>query len=104
MSSYKELLQQRAQLDQQISEARQRENAAALAQVRALVADFSLTPEDVFPTGKTRAPKVAGEAKAPGARVAPKYRNPTTGDTWTGRGKPPRWIQDQDRAQFLIAQ
>lgn len=104
MSSYKELLQQRAQLDQQISEARQRENAAALAQVRALVADFALTPEDVFPTGKTRGPKAAGEAKAPGARVAPKYRNPTTGDTWTGRGKPPRWIQDQDRAQFLIAQ
>jgi DNA-binding protein H-NS len=102
MTTYKELLQQRAQLDQQISEARQRENAAALTQVRTLVADFGLTPEDVFPTGKTRAPK--GEGKVAGARVAPKYRNPATGDTWTGRGKPPRWIQDQDRNQFLIAQ
>ncbi|MFZ4287889.1 H-NS family nucleoid-associated regulatory protein [Variovorax sp. HJSM1_2] len=102
MTTYKELLQQRAELDAQISEARQRENAAALAQVRALVADFGLTPEDVFSSGKTRAPK--GETKAGGTRVAPKYRNPATGDTWTGRGKPPRWIQDQDRSQFLIAQ
>ena len=31
------------------------------------------------------------------------HRNPATGETWTGRGKAPKWIQDQDRAQFLIA-
>jgi DNA-binding protein H-NS len=35
--------------------------------------------------------------------VAPKFRNPLTGDTWTGRGKPPKWIQNLDRDQFLIA-
>ncbi|APW36708.1 histone [Rhodoferax koreense] len=103
MTTYKELLQQREALERQISEARQRENAQALAQVRALVADFELTPEDVFPTGKTRGPKAAADKSGGKTKVAPKYRNPATGDTWTGRGKPPRWIQDQDRAQFLIA-
>ena len=27
------------------------------------------------------------------ATVAPKYRNPATGETWAGRGKRPRWMQ-----------
>ncbi len=28
--------------------------------------------------------------------------NPATGETWTGRGKPPKWIQGQNRDSFLI--
>ena len=27
-----------------------------------------------------------------GKKVAPKYRNPATGDTWTGRGLKPKWL------------
>ena len=27
-----------------------------------------------------------------GRKVAPKYRNPATGDTWTGRGLKPKWL------------
>lgn len=27
-----------------------------------------------------------------GSKVKPKYRNPSTGETWTGRGKRPRWF------------
>jgi DNA-binding protein H-NS len=96
MSSYKELLQQRELLEAQINEARTRENASAIEKVKALVADFGLTVDDIFSTGK------AAKVKS-GAKVAPKFRNPATGDTWTGRGKPPKWIQDQERSQFLIA-
>lgn len=102
MTTYKELLQQREALERQISEARQRENAQAISQVRALVADYDLKPEDVFPSGKARGPKAGAEKSGSKTKVAPKYRNPATGDTWTGRGKPPRWIQDQERSQFLI--
>src|SRR5260370_5002364 len=29
----------------------------------------------------------------------PIYRDPATGQTWTGRGKPPKWIQNQDRSE-----
>jgi DNA-binding protein H-NS len=54
-----------------------------------------LTPEDVFAGGRR-----AGRGS--GTKVAPKYRNPATGETWTGRGKAPKWIADQDREQFLI--
>lgn len=43
-------------------------------------------------------PKKAGKAKGPAkgrstGKVPPKYRNPAnTKDTWTGRGKQPRWL------------
>lgn len=95
MPTYKELLQQRELLEQQINAARATENADAIEKVKALVADFGLTAEDIFASSKPRVKT--------GAKVAPKYRNVATGDTWTGRGKPPKWIQGQDRDQFLIA-
>jgi DNA-binding protein H-NS len=95
MPSYKELVKQRESLDQQIQQARREELAGAVSQVRALVAEFGLTAQDVFPSGRAR-------SVSSGSKVAPKYRNPATGQTWTGRGKPPRWIQGQDREKFAI--
>ena len=95
MTTYKELLKQREALEQQISEARRRELSDAVNQVRALVAEFGLTSQDVFPTGRAR-------SASAGTKVAPKYRNPATGETWTGRGKAPKWIQNQNRDQFVI--
>jgi len=95
MTSYKQLLEQRESLELQIREAKKRETGAAIAQVRALVAEFGLTPQDVFPSAKPRSARA-------GAKVAAKYRNPATGQTWTGRGKAPKWIDGQDRAKYLI--
>lgn len=97
MSSYKELLKQRQDLEQQINEARTRELADAVAKVRTLIAEYELTADDVFPPARARA-----SSGGTGAKVAPKYRDPATGQTWTGRGKPPKWIADQDREQFVI--
>jgi DNA-binding protein H-NS len=98
-TSYKDLLQQRDALEKQIAEARRSETSAAVAQVRALVAEFGLTANEVFPAGRA----ARGAAAGSGSKVAPKYRNAATGETWTGRGKAPKWIQDQDRSKFLIA-
>ncbi len=97
MASYKELLKQRDALEQQIQEARTRELTDAVSKVRALVAEYELYSEDVFPTARA-----SRTANASGAKVAPKYKNPETGETWTGRGKAPKWIQDQDRSKFAI--
>ncbi len=96
MTTYKELLQQREALESKIAEARKREISQAVSQVRAMVAEFGLTAQDVFPTGKAR-------AASSGSKVAAKYRDPATGKTWTGRGKAPKWIDGKDRAKFLIA-
>ncbi len=94
--SYKELIAQREALEAQIAEARKTEVTSAIQTVRQLVADFDLTVEDVF-SGRRK------ESKAKGATVAPKYRDPATGATWTGRGKAPKWIADADRSKYLIA-
>ena len=95
MSSYKELLKQREALEQKINEARRNELSEAVSPVRALVTEFGLTAQDVFPAGKAR-------SASAGSKVAPKYRNPATGQTWTGRGKAPKWIQNENREQFAI--
>ena len=98
MSTYQELLKQRDALSQQIEEARQREITDAVTRVRALVVEYQLSVQDVFSTGrKARTKSVSG------TKVAPKYRDPATGQTWTGRGKAPKWIDGKDRTKFLIA-
>lgn len=93
MSNYKALLEQKAALDAQIADALKIEKGTAVAQVRNLAAQYGLTAEDVFPAASTKGAGNAG---------APKYRDPATGVTWTGRGKPPNWILGKDREQFLI--
>jgi DNA-binding protein H-NS len=97
MTTYKELLQQREALEAQISDARQRELSDAVSRVRGLIEEFGLTSADVFPPARGRA-----TSAAKGGKVAAKYRDPATGATWTGRGKAPKWIADQDRSQFAI--
>lgn len=97
MSSYKELLLQQDSLEVQIKEARTRELADAIGRAQAVVAEFGLTEQDIFEVRKK------SESIRLGAMVAPKYRNPATGETWTGHGKPPKWIAGTDRGNFLIA-
>lgn len=94
MQTYKELLAQRASLDAQIESMRKTEMGDAIAKVRALISEFGLTEGDVF--GRTA--KKERQSKP----VAPKYRDPQTGVTWTGRGKAPTWIAGKDREAFLI--
>ena len=97
--SLKDLLQQREALEKAIAEARKNEISAAVTKVREIVAQYGLTAQDVFPS---RASKSAG-LKSTGNKVAAKYRDPANGQTWTGRGKAPKWIEGKDRTPFLIA-
>ena len=97
MATYKELLKQQEALALQVEEARKREIADAVTQVRQMVSEFGLTERDVFPSGRK-----SGGTRT-GGKVAPKYRDPATGQTWTGRGKAPKWIDGKDRSKYLIA-
>ena len=71
-TSYKELLQQREALEQAIANARAHELSEAVRRTRELVAEFGLTVQDVFPSGRGNS-KPSGKATT-GAKVAPKYR------------------------------
>jgi len=90
MTTYAELLAKKKLLDEQIANAKRAESAQALQTVLQLVQEFGFTAQQVFPWGP-----------AP-MRVPAKYRDPSTGATWSGRGKPPRWISGKERDQFLI--
>ena len=96
MSSLKDLLSQIETLQNQVTEVRQREVGEAIAKVRAIVAEYQLTASDVFPSGKGKA-----SAKQTG-KVAPKYRDPISGNTWSGRGLAPKWLAGKNKADYLI--
>ena len=51
-TSYKELLQQREALEQAIATARNQELSEAIQKARELVAEFGLTVQDIFPSGR----------------------------------------------------
>ena len=97
MATLKEIDAQLAALQAQREELRKSELKTAVDKVRGLVAEYGLTESDVFPPARgTRSVSTAG------TKVAPKYRDPETGATWTGRGKAPKWIDGQEREKFSI--
>jgi DNA-binding protein H-NS len=123
MATYVELKEQAEDLMRQAEAARKTEIGAAIADIKAKMAAYGITLDDLG--GKTKAargrkPK-AGKAAAKAAKpakatakpakvrkpVAVKYRNSETGDTWTGRGQPATWIKAMEsagrkREEFLV--
>lgn len=98
MSKLQDLIAQREALDKQIAETRKNELREAIGTIQSLVSEFGLTSADIFGAG--RAEKKMD--KRTGKKVAPKYRDPATGNTWTGRGRAPTWLEGKDKAKFLI--
>jgi DNA-binding protein H-NS len=75
-----------------------RANSISIAEIRAAL----------LGGGKSRAAKKKktrrGRAKR---KVAAMYRNPKTGETWSGRGRPARWLaaaekEGRKRSEFLV--
>jgi len=117
--SYENIQKQIQKLQEQakrLKAGRDAKKIKAVAQVNALMKKLNLSIEDLkvspVKTGrskpasgsKTPKPKKAGAARPP---VPPKYRDELSGQTWTGRGKPPVWLKtllDQGRTkeEFLI--
>jgi len=89
MPSLQDLLDQKAALEKEIEATRRQEKVEAINKVRALMAQHGLTVTDLAAKGGT--PKSGGTVK--GSKVAVKYRNAATGDTWSGRGLQPKWLK-----------
>jgi len=79
---------------QEVAAAREKEIAQAIADIKQKIAEYDLTAEELgFAKTRTAASK--------GAAVA-KYRNPKTGETWSGRGRSPGWLAGKNRDRYLI--
>ena len=109
MASYKDLQKQISTLQRQAEDVRKKEVANAMADIRAKMDEFGLSVEDLGKkTAKTTRTKAsAGKKKAkatakstvaapraakPAAGPKPKYQDPASGATWSGRGRKPGWI------------
>ncbi len=79
----------------------------AVGQVVALMKKLGVTAEDLSehrPRRGRGAKKAPARARKP---VAPKFRNGKTGETWSGRGRTPRWLaaleaQGKSREDYRI--
>lgn len=94
MATYKQLTAQLEKLHKEVAVAREKEIAQAIADIKQQIADYDLTAEELGFSSK----------RVPGRKTASvaKYRNPKTGETWSGRGRSPGWLAGKNRERFLI--
>lgn len=112
-TTYRSLLAQKASLERKIAQARKREIAGVVKQINALIAQYGLSPQELRfskskqPSDEAPAPAAPrtrrrAAAKKATAAPAPKYRDPKTGQTWSGRGRAPKWVVG-DKSDYLIS-
>ena len=89
MPTYKDLKAKADELLRQAERARKSEIGSVVKAIRDKMVEFGITIADLKGTApKKRRKATAGKKR----KVAPKYRDPATGQTWSGRGKVPRWL------------
>jgi DNA-binding protein H-NS len=77
--------------------------ASFLDEVRAKAASLGMSLADLVSLGAGKlAPKGGGKTG-----LAAKFRNPNTGETWSGRGRPAKWLTDLEakgrkRKEFAV--
>ena len=95
---YEELQAKAAEILAQAEIVKQDEKRQAIDACKAMIASYGVTAKDL---GLDKSPKLKAGPK-PGGKIPPKYRDPQSGATWSGRGKTPKWINGADRSQYAI--
>lgn len=94
--SLEELRNLRGQVDRAITGFSERKRREAIAAAEEAVKAHGFSLADLTGTRRGRgAGRAAGKGAARQAADEPRYANPEDGSqTWSGRGRRPRWIQD----------
>jgi DNA-binding protein H-NS len=95
MTTYQEYKAKIAELETLAENARKNEIQEAKEKIAAIMRDFNLTLADLGSVGKAKPAKT----RAP---VPLKYRDDATGQTWTGRGRAPKWLEGKNKDDYLI--
>lgn len=85
--SYRQVKARIRTLEAEADQLRRRELRAILLDMRLKIREYGITAEQLF---------------GPDLTDLVRYRNPETGQTWNGMGRPPNWIKGKDRALFLV--
>ena len=86
MATYRQLTEQLAKVQAQM--------AATIEHIKERIAEYGITAEELGFKSKRAASRKTGG-------LPPKYRDPKTGATWSGRGRAPAWLGKR-REKFLI--
>jgi DNA-binding protein H-NS len=74
------------QVKKELTQREAQERAQAIEKILAIAKSVGASVEELVASAKS---------KAPGAEVAPRYRNPADAtQQWTGRGRQPKWVKD----------
>lgn len=85
----KELAALQADIQSEMVRKKQEQKREVVNKVKALLAEHGMTLDDLPGRSASKGSK-GGKGS-----VAPKYRNPKDpSQTWTGRGRKPRWVAD----------
>jgi DNA-binding protein H-NS len=87
VASLQELLAQKELLEREIESTKKQARTEAIGKIRTLMSEYGVTVADL---GTRTGGKTSVRA---GGKVAVKYRNAVTGDTWSGRGLQPKWLR-----------
>ncbi len=88
MPSYLEIQEQIKALQKQAENIKKAETAAVISEIKAKIAQYEISAKDL---GFSETTGHAKKQKSGRQSVAAKYKGPH-GETWSGRGKQPRWI------------
>jgi DNA-binding protein H-NS len=102
MATYQDVKAKISKLEEQARALLQKESATVVAKIRGLMSEYGLTVQDLG-LGITNMGKKMSAMKQP---LPPKYQDPVSGKTWSGKGKAPGWIVEATkkgkRNDFLI--
>ena len=115
MATYRELKAQAQKILDEAEKKRVEEMGQALASIVATIKEFEISEAELLAYLRKKGLVQAATSSSIGpterrasSPVKPKYRDPATGTTWSGRGRMPVWLSDAVKAgkskdAFLIA-
>ncbi len=93
MATLQELIAQKEALEREIELTQKQDRSEALNKIRTLMSQYGLSMADLSGKSSGRGAARDASANGGGSKVAAKYRNTATGDTWSGRGLQPKWLR-----------
>ncbi len=110
MASYSEMIAQIEELKRQAEKQRKEEYSTVLKTIKRQIAEYGISAKELgfssaaatrklgrkeagLKEGRERGQKTGSRGRHPlsGSKVPPRYRD-QDGNTWTGRGKQPKWV------------
>ncbi|WP_322032875.1 H-NS histone family protein [Paraburkholderia sp. J76] len=87
VESYRQVRARIRRLEAEAEALRHRELRNVVIDMRQKIREYGISPEQLF---------------GPDLFDLVQYRDPATGQTWNGRGRPPNWIKGKDRGLFRV--